>query len=213
MEAARRFNNPDYTERARKNLNFILENQRDDGSWLYGLSNRYEAFIDHFHTCFVLKNLIKINQLAPDPTVLQAIHRGYRYYRTALYDADANPKSFALEPRTQIVRLELYNIAEAITLGALLRDEIPDALLLAQCLAKKAITKYQLPDGHFVTRVYLGGFRHKLPFLRWPQSQMFYALTNLWRVLHAGSKQPSRDASTERKAELCSTKSEGHVAP
>jgi hypothetical protein len=30
-----------------------------------------------------------------------------------------------------------------------------------------------------VTRVYLGGIKHTVPFIRWPQSQLFLALTNL----------------------------------
>jgi hypothetical protein len=33
-----------------------------------------------------------------------------------------------------------------------------------------------------VTRVFRGGFRHRFPFLRWPQAQLFYALTNLLKT-------------------------------
>ena len=112
-------------------------------------------------------------------TVTQAIWNGYRYYREALYDGDDNPIMFALAPRTQIVRLEMYNFAEAINLGALLGEEIPEAFSLACTLAGRLIKKYRLRDGHFVTRIYRGGFKHRLPFLRWPQAQLFYAVTNL----------------------------------
>jgi hypothetical protein len=120
-----------------------------------------------------------------------AILKGYQYYRKELFDHENNPKSFAHHVRMQIVRLELYNFAEAITLGVLLRDHIPDAFLLAQNLAGKLSEKYQLPDGHFVTRVYPGGLRHKLPFLRWPQAQLFYAITNLL-VASADSSEQKR---------------------
>ena len=54
-----------------------------------------------------------------------------------------------------------------------------EAYEMAHNVARSAIRDYQLSDGHFVTRVYRGGLRHTLPFLRWPQAQMFYALTNL----------------------------------
>jgi hypothetical protein len=179
FEADARFNLPEYRARAQRNLNFILQSQQPDGSWLYAVATPGEAFIDHFHTCFVLKKLFKINRHLNSPAVAQAIRKGYAYYREKLFRGDGLPRAFALEPRTQIVTLEMYNFAEAITLGALLRDFIPEAFTMAQKLATILCEKYQLADGHFVTRVYRGGFRHTFPFLRWPQAQLFYALTNL----------------------------------
>jgi hypothetical protein len=181
-EAARRFNEPRYEQTAQRNLNFILQNQREDGAWLYALDHPSERFIDHFHTCFVLKNLVKVNRRWNDVAITQAIVKGYEYYRRELFDAEGLPKSFTIQPRTQLVKLEMYNFAEAITLGALLRDTVPAAFAHAQELAKWLIAKHQLPDGHFTTRVYRGGWRHTYPFVRWPQSQIFYALTNLLRA-------------------------------
>jgi hypothetical protein len=179
FDAGRRFRNPAFQEKARKNLRFVLQTQQPDGSWLYAIDNPREAFIDHFHTCFVLKNLYKINTELQSQEVRRALKSGYRYYRAALFDADDNPKLYAIAPRTQLVRLEMYNMAEAIGLGVLLRNEIPEAFALAEKLAGRRMRSYQLPAGYFVTRVYLGGIRHTLPFLRWPQSQLFLALTSL----------------------------------
>jgi hypothetical protein len=103
-----------------------------------------------------------------------------------MFDRQDNPKSFAIAPRLQIVRLEMYNVAEAISLGVLLQNDIPEALALAETLAARLIRCYQLPAGHWVTRVYLGGIRHTIPFLRWPQAQLFLALTNLLAAAEAG---------------------------
>ena len=188
FDAARRFGVEGYEAKAQANLNFILQSQRPDGSWLYALNAPGEAFIDHFHTCFVLKNLYKIWLMKPETAIRDALHRGWAYYRRELFDAADNPKAFAIEPRTQLVRLEMYNFAEAITLGALLKDEIPEAFTLAQKLAGRLVGQHQLPAGHFVTRVFRGGMRHKVPFLRWPQSQLFYALTNLLRAQKGKNK-------------------------
>ena len=180
-DAGQRFDRADYLEDARLNLNFVLESQAEDGSWLYAM-NEAKSFIDHFHTCFNLKNLYKIHRLRSDPRVEQAIRRGYGYYREQLIDEAGNPKSFAVEPRLQVTKLEMYNFAEGITLGALLGDLVPEALGVSETMADRLIHEHQLPDGHFVTRVFRGGLRHKFPFLRWPQGQLFYALTNLWKV-------------------------------
>jgi hypothetical protein len=182
-EASRRFNEPRYAQTAQRNLRFVLQNQRADGAWLYALDHPSERFIDHFHTCFVLKNLVKVNWHLKSEAVAQAIGKGYEYYRRELFDEEGLPKSFALEPRTQIVRLEMYNFAEAITLGALLRESIPAAFEHARQLAEVLVTRYQCRAGHFVTRVYRGGWRHTFPFIRWPQSQIFYALTNLVQAM------------------------------
>jgi len=179
FEAARRFGLEDYADKAWRNLRFILQSQRPDGSWLYAIDQPGEGFIDHFHTCFVLKNLYKINVRLTDATVRQAIENGYAYYLRELFDQDGLPKSFAIQPRMQISRLEMYNVAEAINLGALLRDYIPEAFAMAQRLASVVRTRFQLRQGYFVTRRYIGGLKHTLPFLRWPQAQMFYAVTNL----------------------------------
>jgi hypothetical protein len=188
FDAARRLRDEDYLQKAWRNLRFILEYQRADGAWLYAIDNPGESFIDHFHTCFVLKNLYKINRQLNSKEVKAALHRGYEWYRRELFDQQDSPKSFAISPRLQIVRLEMYNMAEAINLGALLRDEIPEAFELARNLTNRLIRSFQVPAGYWVTRVYLGGIRHTVPFLRWPQSQLFHAVTNLL-LATAGGRQ------------------------
>ena len=134
FDAAQRFQNDEFRSKGWKNLRFILQSQKPDGSWLYAIDNPKEAFIDNFHTCFVLKNLYKLNRHICNATVQTAIRRGYDWYRANLFDENDNPKSFAIAPRVQIVRLEMYNIAEGITLGTLLKDDIPEAFELAQIL-------------------------------------------------------------------------------
>ncbi len=180
-DAGKRFGRADYLEASRRNLNFVLQSQADDGSWLYAM-NEKKSYIDNFHTCFNLKNLFKIHQIEPDERIEASIRRGFSYYREHLIDADGNPKPFAVKPRLQLAKLEMYDFAEGITLGTLIEGMIPEAGMLARSLADKLIQEHQLPAGHFVTRVFRGGFRHHFPFLRWSQAQLFYALTNLLKT-------------------------------
>ncbi len=100
-------------------------------------------------------------------------------------DEKDDPKSFAIEPRKQIVRLEIYNIAEAITLGVLLRDDNPGAFELSPRAGNSSGAGFSIPRGYFVTRIYRGGMRHKLRFLGRPQAQLFYALTNRRLVMES----------------------------
>jgi len=196
FDAARRFDDDAYRTKAAKNLRFILDAQRPDGSWLYALDSPAEAFIDHFHTCFVLKNLYKLNRDLQSPEVAASIRRGYEWYRRSLFDGEDNPRSFTIAPRLQIVRIEMYNVAEAISLGTLIRNDIPEAFALADALAARFMRRCQVPAGHWLTRIYLGGIGHRAPFLRWPQSQLFLALTNL---LAARERAAESSADTVRR--------------
>jgi len=203
FDAAERFHDERYRVKASRNLQFILQAQQPDGSWLYAIDSPAEAFIDHFHTCFVLKNLYKLNRHLQSPAVAQAISRGYEWYRASLFDEDDNPRSFAIAPRIQIVRIEMYNVAEAITLGTLLRDDMPDAFALAEALTARFVIRGQLRAGHWSTRVYVGGVTHRVPFLRWPQSQLFLALTNMLAAKEQtadGREIEPMTSSTERES-------------
>ena len=197
FDAAERFHDESYRLKAQKNLQFILQSQRPDGSWLYAVDSPPQSFIDNLHTCFVLKNLFKINRHLQAKEVKQAVEDGYRYYRKALFDEVDNPKTYALAPRLEIVRLEMYNVAEAITLGTLLGPEIPEGFALATRLAMRLARQYQLPRGHWVTRIYRGGIRHTVPFLRWPQAQLFLAMTNLLLALEKRQQKITPELSLE----------------
>ena len=78
FDAARRFHNQEYFTKAQRNLRFVLESQGTDGSWLYAIDNPPEAFIDNFHTCFVLKNLYKLNKHLGSPDVTAKRPQGLR---------------------------------------------------------------------------------------------------------------------------------------
>ena len=56
------FSDDTYWRVGRRNLQFVLDAQRPDGSWYYSIDGERD-FVDHFHTCFVLKALAKIDRL------------------------------------------------------------------------------------------------------------------------------------------------------
>ena len=181
-EAFSRFGEEEYRKKAMRNLYFVLECQRPEGSWLYAMENPKDAFIDHFHTCFVLKNLWKLNRRLKSDDVLAAIHKGHIFYRKHLFDTHGLPKPFATMSNLQLVKHEMYDFAEALLLESLVADEISGAYEFAHHLAKEIHDHFRLSDGHFVTRVNRFGLINTVPYLRWPQAQMFYALTMLLKT-------------------------------
>ncbi len=180
LDAHHRFGETPWRDKALGNLRFVLGQQRPDGSWPYAPD---EPFIDHFHTCFVLKNLYRSYQVMKDPDLLAAVNHGYAYYRRRLFRSDGSPRHFARSTRPKFRRIEMYDYAESILLGVLLRDEIKNALPFSLALAGQLVGKYQMSAGYFVTRVTPLRTRNTVPYLRWPQAQLFHALTALLLAL------------------------------
>jgi hypothetical protein len=179
--AGQRFGRDDWLETARGNLAFVLHSRQRDGSWLYAMEDQ-DRFVDNFHTCLVLKNLVKIWQANGDQTVLDAVREGYAFYKRNLLDDKGLPVPFAQAQRLNLVRRELYDLAEGINLAVLMRGLDPDAESIGGRLLTELLDNWTLPDGHFVTRVTWFG-KNKVPYHRWAQAQTFYALT---RVLLEG---------------------------
>jgi hypothetical protein len=162
----------DYREVAERNLSFVFESQNADGSWYYSTDGERD-FVDHFHTCFVLKALAKIEALTGDNRCTRAIERGVDYYVSNLFDDEGLPKPFSRRPRLTVYRRELYDYAECINVAVLLRGRFPalDNILFRVL----DLTGWQKPDGYFRSRQLLVGWDNT-PMHRWAQSQLFRSL-------------------------------------
>jgi hypothetical protein len=174
--AGARFGHPDWVAEGRATIAYVLDSQQADGSWLYARDGK-DAFVDNFHTCFVLKNLAKVRRLLGDDALSPAIARGYAYYKSALLDDAGLPVPFARAQRLTLQRRDLYDYAEGINLGLLLEDDDREAGPIADRLARDLLDDWALPDGHFVTRRTVFG-RNTVPYHRWAQSQTFRALAH-----------------------------------
>jgi hypothetical protein len=165
---------PQYLEVARRNLNFVLASQNGDGSWYYAMDGKRD-FIDHFHTCFVLKALAKIEELTGWDQCKNAIARGIRYYVTNLFDANGVPLPFSKRPRLTVYRRELYDYAECINLGVLLNGRFPELDRALSAVVTDLLARWQKPDGSFRSRQLRVGWDN-VPMHRWAQSQVFRSL-------------------------------------
>lgn len=163
-----------YQRAAERNLNFVLEAQNPDGSWFYA-NDGNRGFIDHFHTCFVMKALAKIELLTGNPECTKAIERGVRYYVENLFDERGLPKPFARAPRITVYRRELYDYAECVNIATLLRGRFPRLDERLSTTLDHILTEWQRPNGAFRSRrLYLGW--DNVPMHRWASSQLFRSL-------------------------------------
>jgi hypothetical protein len=170
--AAQEFSDAHYQEVADRNLNFVLQAQNADGSWPYS-TDEERLFVDHFHTCFVLKALAKIEAITKNPACTKAIERGVDYYLKNLFDEEGLPKPFSRRPRMTVYRRELYDYAECINVGVLLAGRY---LALDETLSRVInLEGWQKSDGSFRSRQLLLGW-DDVPMHRWAQSQLFRSL-------------------------------------
>jgi len=166
--------NKSYWKIAERNLNFVLENQNPDGSWFYAVDG-VRDFVDHYHTCFVMKALAKIHALTGHPETLKALGRGVDYYLRNLFDADGLPMPFSRAPRLTVYKRELYDCAECINLCLLLRDRFPVLGTTLEKVVAHVLEAWVKRDGSFRSRkLYLGW--DNVPMHRWGQAQMFRSL-------------------------------------
>lgn len=166
------FSDEQYRRVAERNLNFVMESQNADGSWYYSTDGERD-FVDHFHTCFVLKALTKIEALTGKSQVTRAIENGVNYYVHNLFDEEKLPKPFSRRPRMTVYRRELYDYAECINLAVLLKGRFP---VLDEILARVLpLNGWQKRDGSFRARQLLLGWDNT-PMHRWAQSQLFRSL-------------------------------------
>ncbi|MBF0370228.1 MAG: hypothetical protein HQL52_12300 [Magnetococcales bacterium] len=112
-------------------LDFVLQSQNPDGSWPYAVK---ESFIDCYHTCFVLKNLFKIEKnlkaLGTDhhlpedllDRVQTALQTGTAFFNNFLLK-DGLPTPFALRHRPVSYLWDSYDIAESVNLLNLQQDD------------------------------------------------------------------------------------------
>jgi hypothetical protein len=192
--ASRVLGEPVYRQIADRNVNFVIDNQNPDGSWYYA-TDGVRDFVDHFHTCFVMKALAKIHDLTGNERCLAALSRGVDYYCDNLFGEDGLPKPFAKAPRLTVYKCELYDCAESINLCLLLRDRFPQLDPVLQGVVAGITNHWVKPDGSFRSRRLHFGWDN-VPMHRWAQSQMFRSLA-FWLRESRAVRRPGAAAFTQ----------------
>ena len=168
------FRSDPYWKIAERNLNFVLDSQNEDGSWYYSTDGQ-RNFVDHFHTCFVLKALAKIEKMTGHGRCGAALERGVRFYTAGLFDPQGRPRPFFRAPRLTVYRQELYDYAECINLCVLLRKRFPVLDTRMGVALQDLFSRWQKADGSFRSRKLMLGWDN-VPMHRWGQSQIFRSL-------------------------------------
>lgn len=158
--------------RIRKLYRYLEVSQRPGGSWLYSPDG--PPFIDCFHSCIVLKNLVRADALAGLPGARALIARGYDYLLAAFRAPGTGLfRRFALENKPSLVRFDLYDNAEVMNLAILMGDKV-----LAAAIAD-AIERRFRRGSNIYSQIDCFGLRHNRNTLRWAVMPYLHALSAL----------------------------------
>lgn len=155
-----------------KLYNYIRKNQNENGSWLY--SPEGNSFIDCFHTCFILKNLIKASAFLDLNEIDVVIEKGYGYIHENFYNLKYGLyKRFTKSNKPSIIKFDLYDNAEMLNLLLLLNKH--DLALELKINIEKVFIKGE--DIYSVIDI-LGNRKNK-DTLRWAVMPYLYSLSKM----------------------------------
>lgn len=157
-----------------KLYNFIVLNQNQDGSWWYYADGKNGNFIDCFHSCFILKNIIKASKFIPLPdNYTKVTERGYNYLVNNFYDTRKGLfKRFTKTDKFSFVKFDLYDNAEMLNLAYLNND-----IKLYNSL-KQNIQKHFIDSNDIYSVISFFNLKKNKNMLRWAVMPYLHALSN-----------------------------------
>lgn len=161
-------------EPAERATRYVVNNQRPDGSWFYGIEAK-QSWIDNFHTAYVIFSLKRIIDVSTFGSQFQpALDRGYEYWKNNFFLAEGWPKYYHDDPYPA----DAHAAASAIVTFLECADLDKNAGNLARTVASWTIENLRDSRGFFYyqrRRFYMV----RKPYMRWTQAWMLYALARL----------------------------------
>ena len=165
--------------KANRIYNFVVSGQNGDGSWFYYNDKESGNFIDCFHSCFVMKNLVKYGELTKTD-VAAIVNKGLSYLLENFMDDDFYlARRFSVSANPSLTKFDLYDQAELLNLVIIL-----GRIDLAKKLYGSIIKYFYIPSmGAFGSQINNFGKLNKIKYLRWAVMPMVYVLSEYRKVI------------------------------
>lgn len=176
------------TEKAALLANWVVRMQHGDGYWNYYADNLPGNFIDCFHSCFVVKNLLKTVHLLPGTAsfLMPSIDKGVKFIRERFPDHKKGLcRRFLERDIKDPYRWDLYDQAEF--LGLLIDFGYTDEALTIRNRTKELFSK----GSTWWCRIDCFGRRWGKDFLRWGIVPFWYQSARLDRAMNSVNGEPT----------------------
>lgn len=165
--------NSDYYEKSRKAMAYSVAALNKDYSWPYG-ELAHHQFIDNFHTGYNLVALKEWMDYTEDNTWQEELEKTYGYFLNTFWLGNGCPKYY----HNFLYPIDIHCSAQGIVTCLKLKDYDDRSVPMAKKIAKWAIENMQDKEGYFYYQK-TKWYTNKIPYMRWSQAWMFYALAHL----------------------------------
>jgi len=164
-------------EKANRIYNFIESTQNKDGSWLYYADKDKGNFIDCYHSCYILKNMIKYSKYTGIDTT-NIVNNGLEYILSNFYDNKYNlARKFTVSANPTLAKFDIYDQAELLNL--LLMTGRHD---VAEKLYNAINEHFYIPSKKsYGYQIDIFGKLNKMNYLRWAVMPMLYAQSEYFK--------------------------------
>lgn len=160
-------------EKSRKAMYYSIKALQQDFSWPYGELHHHQ-WIDNFHTGFNLVALHDWSKYTGDNTWKEELKKAYAYFLHTFWQENGCPKYY----NNSLYPVDIHCSAQGIITYAKLEETASCGSAMAEKIACWAIENMQDKQGYFYYQQ-TKWFTNKIPYIRWSQAWMFYALATL----------------------------------
>ena len=162
--------NETYKIAARCSVDACVDAQNEDGSWFYG-ELPVQNWIDSFHTGYNLDALTSYQKYSGDYSFKIAIDKGFDFYIKNFFLENGMPKYY----HNKIYPIDIHCPAQLFVTLSLL-SKFKEYKVLAEKVMYWTIQNLQDKKGYFYYQI-RKGFSSKIPYMRWSNAFMFYAMS------------------------------------
>ncbi len=171
--------NTDERDLARRAAEFVVSQQRPDGAWAYGPKLRH-AWVDNFHTAYILLSLDRLTARIEDLDCAAAIRTGLDFWLGNFFLDDGTPKYYDRET----FPVDIHSASAAIAALCELSRHDERCLPQAEKTAVWLLANMRDEAGWFYYQKRRNG-TVKIPFIRWSNAWTAFALARLLETADA----------------------------
>lgn len=173
----RSIGDPELKSAAARLIRWVIEQRTEYDAWHYtvpGSDSRIGH--DNYHTGGILDGILDYMEISGDWSYKEVYCRALDFYRTKLFSTAGEPYLTSVKKYP----FDIHGAAQGIITFAKASAYFPGTLAFANCIANWAVREMQGSDGGFFYRKHRF-FVWKLPLMRWNNSWMSLALSELAR--------------------------------
>ena len=156
---------------AKKTVAYCCNYQNEDGSWFYS-TQPYDKWIDSFHTGFMLECIYEYGLFSNDDMFTDYFNKGLKYYLKTFFDNKGRSKYY----NNSLYPIDIHAPSQLII--TLSKSNLFESnIQLIDKVTKWTIENMQSSKGYFYFQKNKW-FTNKIPYMRWSQAWMFYALAH-----------------------------------